>query len=136
MDNDDGDNTDQTPKKAKKAVKKATPEKNTEEKPQKNPKKKSTKPPPSPFELQTLIDDLGLPRLSEDHTVRSKTSEQHGCELTQIRGNGAVVQVTRKAFGDNFEAAGNVLISACRSGYCKEDMEKMKKEMLKTSKGG
>ena len=67
----------------------------------------------SPFELQTLIGDLGLPHLSGDHAVRSKTCEQHGCQLTQIRGNGFVVQVTKKAFGDNFEAAGKILMEAC-----------------------
>ena len=102
-----------------------------------HPTRKSTPPSKgaSPFELQTLIGDLGLPHLSGDHAVRSMTCEQHGLYLTQIRGNGAVVQLTKKAFGDNFEAAGNVLISACRSGYCKEDLERMKKEMLKTSKG-
>ena len=72
--------------------------------------------------------------LSGDHAVRSITCEQHGLVLTQIKGNGVVVQVTKKAFGDNFEAAGNLLTSACRSGYCKEDLERMKKEMLKTSK--
>ena len=123
VEKDDGENM--TPNK-KRAVAKMTPEKTTRAELERAEGD-------SAFELQTLIGDLGLPRLSGDHAVRSSTSVQRGCELLQIRGNGALVQVTKKAFGDNFEAAGNVLISACRAGYCKEDLEKIKKEMLKTS---
>ena len=123
VEKDDGENM--TPNK-KRAVAKMTPEKTTRAELERAEGD-------SAFELQTLIGDLGLPRLSGDHAVRSSTSVQRGCEFLQIRGNGALVQVTKKAFGDNFEAAGNVLISACRAGYCKEDLEKIKKEMLKTS---